>query len=264
LCYLSVNGARQHAREKLAGQLWPDLSAERGRGALKTALWRLRHEIEPEGVTRGRFLTVTPGEIGLNWSDALHCDATDLYAVLKRAEAARDGSVMAALEADVDLMVGDLLEGYYDDWILIERARLTAARSRALYLLMGAARDAGQTERALVFGQRILEADPLRESIHRAVIRLHLVLNQRGQALRQFETCKRLLRDELGIAPMPETTVLLAEINARRPVAASPSASEAKLRDAMVRVEDAMARLAQSHANLSQQLDRLDAAPPGG
>ena len=37
---------------------------------------------------------------------------------------------------------------------------------------------------------------------------------QRGKALEQYEACHRVLDDELGVAPMPDTTALYEQIRA--------------------------------------------------
>jgi DNA-binding SARP family transcriptional activator len=63
-------------------------------------------------------------------------------------------------------------------------------------------------EKSLACGQRILEEDPLREEIHRAMMRLYLQNGQRALAVRQYQICRDALGDELGISPMEETQAL--------------------------------------------------------
>ncbi len=66
--------------------------------------------------------------------------------------------------------------------------------------------------KSLTFARRILELDPLREDIHRRVMRLHVDLGQRPLALRQYEVCRQLLQTEMDIPPMEETTSLYEQI----------------------------------------------------
>ena len=66
----------------------------------------------------------------------------------------------------------------------------------------------GLWQEALFVGHRILYEDPLRESIHREVIRLHVRQGQRVQALRQYQRCASILMEELGVEPMEETRAL--------------------------------------------------------
>ncbi|HLM67134.1 MAG TPA: bacterial transcriptional activator domain-containing protein, partial [Longimicrobium sp.] len=91
----------------------------------------------------------------------------------------------------------------------------------------------GEWTQAAAYAQRLLSADPLREHVHRAVIRCHLALGDRAAALRQFETCARLLRQELETEPSAETLALAAEVRggersavvrAPAPVDAAPAA----------------------------------------
>jgi DNA-binding SARP family transcriptional activator len=67
-------------------------------------------------------------------------------------------------------------------------------------------------EESLARGQQILQLDPLREEIHRAVMRLYEESGQRALAVRQYEACRKILVTELGVPPMEETQVLYAQI----------------------------------------------------
>jgi DNA-binding SARP family transcriptional activator len=73
-------------------------------------------------------------------------------------------------------------------------------------------RHLGAYEESLAYGQQILSYDPLREEIHRDMIRLYLESGQRALAVRQYERCRETLAAELGIAPMAETQALYAQI----------------------------------------------------
>jgi DNA-binding SARP family transcriptional activator len=67
-------------------------------------------------------------------------------------------------------------------------------------------------EESIACGQKIIEMDPLREEIHRELMRLFMASGQRSLAIRQYELCKDLLRTELNVAPMPETRLLQRQI----------------------------------------------------
>jgi len=70
----------------------------------------------------------------------------------------------------------------------------------------------GAYAESLTCGQRILYYDPLREEIHREMMRLYVEGGQRAQAVRQYEICREILATELGIPPMEETQALYAQI----------------------------------------------------
>jgi DNA-binding SARP family transcriptional activator len=229
LAYLLLNGPRVHPRDRLTAVLWDEVSEERARGSLRTTLWRLRKRLEPHSVARGTYLVTTPaGEVGLNWQSNLWSDVgafeRSIKSVADHKSPLFDPSVPGELEAAVELYKGDLLEGFSDDWVVRERERLRDLYFRALVALMRQAEARGEWEEALGIGQRILALDPMRESIHRALIRLHLRLGQRVQALRQYRRCSRILWDELGVEPMPETRGLWREImtGANKPALGPP------------------------------------------
>jgi DNA-binding SARP family transcriptional activator len=81
----------------------------------------------------------------------------------------------------------------------------------------------------LACGQRILDQDPLREEIHRDMMRLYLENGQRALAVRQYELCRECLRRELGISPMAETQQLSAQIVQDMDVSPGPAESSQEL-----------------------------------
>ena len=106
----------------------------------------------------------------------------------------------------------ELLEGFYDDWVLRERERLRLLYLRCLRRLMQGYRQQGAYEDSLASAQQILACDPLHEEVHREAMRLYCDLGQRSLAVRQYQRCREILADELGILPMEETQALYARI----------------------------------------------------
>jgi DNA-binding SARP family transcriptional activator len=209
LAYLVLHRRRFHAREVLSGLFWGDHTDTRARSCLSTALWRLRRVLEPPGVTRGTYLVTSRiGEVGFN------CDSEHWVDVAAFEQGVQRQPVpdWFGVESAISHYTGDLLEGFYEDWALRERERLRILYLDALGRLLRHQSESGALEAALACGQRILEVDPLREEIHREIIRLHLRSGRRALALRQYEACRGLLASELGIEPMEETRALYDEI----------------------------------------------------
>lgn len=67
---------------------------------------------------------------------------------------------------------------------------------------------------AVQVGLAAVRIEPLRESAHRAVIRVHLAEGNVTEAVRQYRLCQRLFEQELGLAPSSLLTGLIPE---RRP-----------------------------------------------
>ncbi|HEY8828234.1 MAG TPA: bacterial transcriptional activator domain-containing protein [Jatrophihabitantaceae bacterium] len=126
----------------------------------------------------------------------------DLREAERLARAEVDGGAeRSGAESDTETFVGDLLPDWYDDWVLIERERFRQLRLRALEALCERLARAGRIGEALDAGLLSVAGEPLRESAHRALVRVHLADGNAGEAIRQFRLCRRLLRDQLGIEP---------------------------------------------------------------
>jgi DNA-binding SARP family transcriptional activator len=105
---------------------------------------------------------------------------------------------------------GDLLPGWYDDWVLFERERLRQMRLHSLEKLAGHMAGQGQHAEAVEAALAAVAADPLRESAHRTVVEVHLAEGNVSEALRAFERCRQLMSEELGIEPSPQMQSLIA------------------------------------------------------
>jgi DNA-binding SARP family transcriptional activator len=66
--------------------------------------------------------------------------------------------------------------------------------------------------KAVEYTTRLLALDPLREEAHRKLMWLHALDGQRGAALAQYEACRQILDEELGVAPSGQTTTLYEQI----------------------------------------------------
>jgi DNA-binding SARP family transcriptional activator len=196
------------SRESLCELLWPRHDPDRARGALRRTLSTLRGAIGEEWVE-------TPGDaISLRKGAELELDV-----VRFRALAAEASSTQGLSEA-VDIFSGDFLEGFavrdspeFDHWQMAEADRLRRELSSALRRLVELNVELGEHDRALGFAERWLEVEPLHEPAHRALIRLYALTGDRGAALRQYRQCVRALSEELGVAPLEETTALFEQVS---------------------------------------------------
>jgi DNA-binding SARP family transcriptional activator len=213
LAFLLLNRHRQFCRGTLAGLFWGAAGERQARRCLSTTLWRLRQELEPEGIPPGTFiLAAESGDIGFNcqsnyWLDVSAFEEKIGFG-LRRPPAEMGPEEAQALEEAAALYTGDLLEGLYSDWVLGHRERLRAQYVRGLIWLMRHYRARQEHDRALACGQKVLEIDPLREEIYREMMRLHAARGERALAVRQYEQCRQALAQELAIEPMAETQAL--------------------------------------------------------
>jgi DNA-binding SARP family transcriptional activator len=204
-------------RDLLANQFWGDYDERHARRCLSTTLWRLRSALEANGVPAGTYiLTSGNDEVGFNFASDHWLDVVvferEIDERLKQPPATMTPADVEALEKACSLYKGDLFQDCYDDWILRERERLHLLYLKCLGHLMQYHDQKGEYGRSLEYGRKILASDPLREQVHRYMMRLYLRNGEQSQAVQQYHTCRRVLRSELGIEPMAETQALYAEL----------------------------------------------------
>jgi DNA-binding SARP family transcriptional activator len=195
---------RPALRTFVAGTLWPETSEERALANLRSTLWRI-HRCEVELVSsRGQQLALAPA-VGI-----------DLVEAEALARQVLDQSSAAALDLTPGELAADLLPDWYDDWALIEREQFRQLRLRALDSLCSRLVAAGRYADALEAGLAAVAGEPLRESAHRAVVRVHLAEGNIGEAIRQYGLCRRLLQEQLGLEPSELMERLFDHVTARR------------------------------------------------
>ncbi|MFO7539792.1 MAG: tetratricopeptide repeat protein [Chloroflexota bacterium] len=210
LCYLLLNPG-QRSRPQLAGLLWGEMSEERARANLSTAVYNLR-QLLPNAIEATRKTAAFNPDQPV-WLDT---------AVLQQAldDAAKPLADAAALYR------GNFLDGIYpqdapdlETWLQQERERWRLLALTALDRLVQQQSQVGAWEEAIGSLRRLLAIEPWREESHRTLMRLLARTGQFNAALVQYETCRTLLQEELGVAPMAETTAVYRRIQAacRRP-----------------------------------------------
>ena len=264
LAFLLLQSRTNQHREILANTFWGDFSEEKARSSLRTSLWRLRKLLEPGVVDRGTYLiTNSIGEVGFNRNSDYWLDVEFFESKIKNSLEQPIAEMNAARASDLQdglqVYTGDLLQGFYDDWILRERERLHYKFLDSLIRLMRFHSREGNFEQSIVFGQRVVQIDPLREEIHREIMRLYLKTGQRVLAIRQYETCRSVLQEELGILPMEETETLYREIAPVAISTASALSSKIDLSD----VNQAIQRLNKALKILDSARDQLKSALRG-
>jgi DNA-binding SARP family transcriptional activator len=217
--------------------------------------------LEPPGTTQGTYLATTPsGEVGFNslsdhWLDVAVFEEP-VEQVLKQRAATLTAADVQKVEQALPLYTAELLEGFYDDWALRERERLRLLHLNSLARLMDYYRHHGVYEKSLAYGQQILSHDPLREEIHRDMMRLYLESGQRALAVRQYERCRETLAAELGISPMADTQALYAQIGS----AASPHQLQTSSVRESITLEQALRQLRLATKGFDEARERLQRA----
>ena len=197
LAYLALRGTT--SRSRLAGELWPDATHERAMGCLRTAIWR-----------------VNPATHGLVWASGSALDLSphaevDVRRVIRASGALLEAAVPPAVATEPPAV--ELLPTWDDHWLVHDRERVRQLQLHALEAGSQRLMAAGRFGLGLDWALAAVRADPLRESAHRAVIRIHVAEGNITEARRAYDTCADLLRSELGVQPSARTREVLLAAN---------------------------------------------------
>ncbi|GAB4530332.1 MAG: hypothetical protein Kow0063_08280 [Anaerolineae bacterium] len=210
LAYLAVEADRPHPRETLAGLLWPDYPDRSALANLRSALANLRQAIG-DRQAEPPFLLITRDTIQFNTASDYSLDLAGLQNL--------PGLSVGQIEQAVAVCRGSFLEGFslgdsppFEEWLLVKREQLSRQMREALHRLAAYYEEGGKYERAITYARQQLELEAWDEVAHRQLMRALALNGQRSAALAQYETCCRLLAQELGVEPSRETTALYESI----------------------------------------------------
>lgn len=218
LGYLCAEPERPIHRDTLAQLLWPDEPERVARRNFRQALSRLRLVLgDPEA--EEPLLLLSPGVVQLNPRHGCFIDLEEFLAHGARL-GRRSGAELAPaelpwLESALALYRGPFLDQFYlsdnpsfDQWLLTKREGYQQRALGYLRLLADHYQAVGDAQRTVALVQRQIEIEPWNEQAHRRLMQLHALAGQRAAALAQYNVCKTILWDELGVEPDAATTEL--------------------------------------------------------
>lgn len=213
LVYLAVT-RRSHQRDALAALLWSELPEADAKNNLRQALANLRKLVQPNLIiARDRVLFDTAAPYLL--------DTQEFEQTLHASRSQPADGRFPHWQTAISLYQGDFLAGFFvreapdfEEWMLGQRVRYRELALHTLHTLTEHHLSRGEYGRAIDSATRLLALDAWREEAHRQLMLAQLRSGQRSAALAQYETCRQLLEDELGVEPSSETEALLARIQA--------------------------------------------------
>lgn len=219
LAYLAVEADRPHPREVLAGLLWPEWTDREALGNLRYALSDLRGVIG-DRTAEPPFLLIARDTLQFNTASDFFLDVRAFAHLTEPALSSSKGAEeLSGLQEAVSLYGGDFLEGFslpdaapFEEWALLTRERLACQVSSTLHRLSEAYEERGEYEQAESYARRQLELDPWDEVAHQRLMRALALSGLRSAALAQYETCRRLLAEELEVEPDHGTTEVFHQI----------------------------------------------------
>ena len=200
LAYLVLTAGKPHRREKLAGTLWPDTTDENARKNLRQELWRIRKAIsggqqslEWDYLVADEFSVKFNGEAEY-WLDVVQVERPDLD--------------LQALLANLSLYQGELLPGFYDEWVTLERERVNAIFEARMEQLLEGLITAERWIAVQEWGERWLTLSGAREPAFRALMLASGARGDMAKVVSLYKRCTDELMEQLGVEPSAETRAL--------------------------------------------------------
>src|SRR5215208_3074092 len=198
--YLILNAGTAHRREKLAGMLWPDSLEETARDNLRHALWRIRKALPASQKPKTDYLITDDLSIAFNASAEYWLDAAELE---KLSESASADELIAVLST----YQGELLPGFYDEWVVLEREHLYSVFEHHMARLMSLLHNEKRWLDILDWGERWIKLGQKPEPAYRALMFAHAAKGDMSKVAATYERCIKSLR-EFGMEPSEQTKEL--------------------------------------------------------
>ena len=201
LAYFLLNAGTAHRRVKLAGLFWPDTSESNARNNLRHALWRIRKAIGHDHLLTDNVSVMLDTDSDY-WLDA---------AVLETA-VEEDGSADELIDI-VAVYTGELLPGFYDDWMVLERERLKAIFEQQIKRLLDRLVQERRWDDLLHWGEHWIALGQSPEPAYRALMVAHAELGNQARVAAVYQRCVETLREHLEVAPSQETRALYERLS---------------------------------------------------
>jgi SARP family transcriptional regulator, regulator of embCAB operon len=186
-------------RAQAAGTLWPEVCERRAHACLRSALARL-------GASSG---AVSAGIADVALASSVSVDLYELESIASDLVHGRSGVEPETAAAVIPRLSAELLPGWYEDWALIAAENWRQLRLHALEAAAALLAAVGRYGEATLAAGAAVAADPLRESAHAALIRVHLAEGNQSEAIREFERYRGLIKTQLGLEPTAGLRALL-------------------------------------------------------
>jgi DNA-binding SARP family transcriptional activator len=214
LAFLAAEANHVHSREALAEMLWPERAPGVALADLRHALANLRKVIADPSA-QPPFLLISQTTLKFNLASDATIDIVEFATLLKHGNMATSVNCEAALA----LLRGPFLDGFrltdspqFEEWMVVTSEQIAQSARQASARLADACEARGDYVQAAVWTRWQLAREPWNEEVHQRLIRQLARSGQRSVALHQYEICRRMLANELGIEPQPATKTLVAAI----------------------------------------------------
>jgi DNA-binding SARP family transcriptional activator len=192
--------AKPVTKEKIGAAFWPDISPAQLKLRFKNNIYRLRHALGQE------VILFEDNLYRFNTDLDYECDLDQYESELALARTTQDISQQIDhYQKAFELVHGPFLEDIHADWAWHQRERLDQLYLSFTLTLARLLLQKGSKEEALQVCQRALDRDHCMEEAHQLAMQIYATMRDKAAITRQYRLCQKILHNELGSDPSPET-----------------------------------------------------------
>ena len=199
LAYLALTAGKPHRREKLAGTFWPDTSEENARRNLRQELWRIRKAISMQKNAEIDYLFADEFTITFNRDSEYWLDV---------AQVEKPNIDLESLSRNLSFYEGELLPGFYEDWVLLERERIQSIFDIKMGTLLDQLISTEHWTSVQEQAERWLMLGNTPEPAFRALMLASGVRGDMAKINSIYRKCMAELKEQFGSEPSAETRAL--------------------------------------------------------
>ncbi len=215
LSYLALTAGTTHRRERLAGLIWPDIPDADARRNLRRALWHIRKATQGHPPLRADDINIA--------FEAGQDVQVDALLLTKKLSPER---TVEELVQVVSVYRGELLPGFYDEWIIVERERLHAVFEARIKLLLDRLIEGRYWDEVIELGEKWISLSWATEPAYRALMVAYSGLGDLSGVAQTYQRCVVALSRDLGVEPAEETHQLFEQLSQKRHLHTSADANQ--------------------------------------
>src|SRR5258708_2942028 len=215
LRYLVAQSGYPPSIDTMIDMLWPKDAPEVARRKLQIAISAVRRSLNDgyECESGQGYLMYKDQFYQINPVVTIQTDVDKFVFLWQAGRQASPTEAVALYERACNLYTGPfLVEDIYADWSFIRREQLSQMYLSMCRALVNHHLEIAHYEDVVKWADTILKENCCDEAAQRQLMRAYAAEGRRSEAVRQYQRCERVLLEELGVPPMPETTNLLEAI----------------------------------------------------
>lgn len=200
----------QMVRDHVIDILWPELDADAANSQLYKALHHIRKAFTEHTKKADEWIRITDNLIRISPPGGLVTDVQQFEKMAR--EGLRDQNI-TRLENAASTYTGDFLPmDRYAEWASLPREHYRQLYLDVLTALASIYEEENKLSEAAERARHALEIEPTLETAHQGLMRIFARKGQVTRAFHQYDVCREILGEELGMSPSDKTKQILSDI----------------------------------------------------